>query len=134
MNSKDDWLEISNIHKFTNYIRTMVFVNFIEDKQEIDIIKCFEELSEKEKQELDDVLSKKECLIIVKAKAKRLRHKSTKKIKYLINDTTLAQIVDEINQRLVSNIIQTLVSKGLLETAFDAEVNDFVFWVKDQEK
>jgi hypothetical protein len=36
---------------------------------------------------------------------------------------------------MVSNIISGLVQKGLVETAFDEEANDFVFWVKnDQEE
>lgn len=131
---KDEWLEISNIKKFTNYIRTMVFVGFVEDNPTEDITKCFQELSAKEKKELDDVLGIKECLVIVKSLSKRARNKKTKEIKYLLNNAGLNKIIEEINQRLVSNIIQVLVSKGVLETAFDAEKNDFVFWVKDQEK
>lgn len=134
MKKKDEWLEISNVKKFTNYIRTMVFVNFVEDNPEEDINKCFEKLTDKEKKELDDVLKITECLLIVKDKAKRLRNKKTKEVKYLINNTMFSQIIEEINQRLVSNIIHTLVSKGLLETAFDSEKNDFVFWPKEQEK
>lgn len=131
---KDEWLEISNLRKFTNYIRTMVFVGFIEDNPDEDITKCFEELSKKEKKELDEVLGIKECLIIVKNLAKKARNKKTNEIKYLLNNIRLNKIIEEINQRLVSNIIQALVSKGVLETAFDVEKNDFVFWVKDQEK
>ena len=32
---------------------------------------------------------------------------------------------------MVSNMISNLVKKGLLESAFDEEKNDFVFWKKD---
>jgi hypothetical protein len=35
---------------------------------------------------------------------------------------------------MVSNIISGLVQKGLVETAFDEEANDFVFWVKKNEE
>jgi len=35
---------------------------------------------------------------------------------------------------MVSNIINSLVKKGLIETAFDSEKNDFIFWVKDNEQ
>lgn len=131
---KDEWLEISNLKKFTNYIRTMVFIGFIEDNPDEDITKCFNKLSPKEKKEMDEILNIKECLIIVKSLAKRARNKKTKEIKYLLNNVRLNKIIEDINQRLVSNIIQVLVSKGILETAFDEEKNDFVFWVKDQEK
>ena len=44
-----------------------------------------------------------------------------------------ADIVHKLNDRMVSNIISGLVQKGLVETAFDNEVNDFVFWVKNDE-
>ena len=31
---------------------------------------------------------------------------------------------------MVSNIVKGLVSRGLVESAFDSEKNDFVFWVR----
>ena len=38
--------------------------------------------------------------------------------------------MEQLCERMVSNIIQSLVKKGLVETAFDNEKNDFIFWVK----
>ena len=35
---------------------------------------------------------------------------------------------------MVSNILNQLVQKGLVESAFDTESNDFIFWVKDNDK
>jgi len=35
---------------------------------------------------------------------------------------------------MVSNILQGLVQRGIVETAFDDESNDFVFWVKNNEE
>jgi hypothetical protein len=35
---------------------------------------------------------------------------------------------------MISNIIQGLVKKGVLHTAFDNEKNDFIFWVKTEEE
>jgi hypothetical protein len=35
---------------------------------------------------------------------------------------------------MVSNILNSLVNKGLVETAYDAEANDFIFWVSDENK
>lgn len=43
-------------------------------------------------------------------------------------------IITALNDRLVSNILNSLVNKGLIETAYDDSRNDFVFWVKDNDK
>jgi hypothetical protein len=32
---------------------------------------------------------------------------------------------------MISNILNSLVNKGMIETAFDNKSNDFVFWIKD---
>jgi hypothetical protein len=32
---------------------------------------------------------------------------------------------------MISNILSKLVSEGLLDSAFDTEKNDFIFWVKE---
>lgn len=133
MKNEEEWLEISNLKKFTNYIRTMVFKSFSNEDEEIDVLNCFANLTQKEKEELDNVLGLKECSIIIKGIAKKIRHKTTKKVKYIVNGDMLNQIIEDINQRMVSNIIQVLVSKGVLETAFDEEKNDFVFWTKESE-
>ena len=34
---------------------------------------------------------------------------------------------------MTSNIVNGLVQKGLIETAFDSEANDFIFWIKEDE-
>jgi predicted transcriptional regulator len=92
-------------------------------------------VAQNEKAEFDKVLSHQESLVIVKENLKRERNKITKKIRYILNDDIFAEIVYKLNDRMVSNIISGLVQKGLVETAFDEEANDFVFWVKnDQEE
>jgi predicted AAA+ superfamily ATPase len=132
-----DWLEISDLNIFTDYVRNVVYANFIDteaeqdDYNEIDLIKTLTDLSPEEKEELENVLNQQECLNIVKATSKKIRHKKTKQIKYLVNDQILYDIVQNINQRMVSNIISNLVKKGFLESAFDEEKNDFIFWKKE---
>lgn len=32
---------------------------------------------------------------------------------------------------MVSNILNTLVNKGVLDSGYDSEKNDFIFWVKE---
>lgn len=137
MINDNDWLEISDIDKFTDYIRNVVYINFKDDSindddYEIDINKCFEKLSKEEKQELESILDKKECINIIRESSRKVRHKKTRQIKYLMNDKILFTIIENINQRMVSNLISSLVKKGLLESAFDEEKNDFVFWTKEK--
>lgn len=130
----NEWLEISSMQKFTDYIRTMVYMNFAENTEENDLTLSFKELSKKEQVELNNLLDIEECILIVKENVKIVRHKINKEKKYLINDTRLNKIIEDINQRMISNIIKDLVGKGLLETAFDEEKNDFVFWAKKDNK
>lgn len=136
MKNNGDWLEISDIDKFTDYIRNIVYINFKdedidEENYIVDINDSFESLTKEEIEELESVLDKKECINIIKETSRKMRHKKTKKIKYLMDDKILYDIIENINQRMVSNIISNLVKKGLLESAFDEEKNDFVFWKKD---
>jgi hypothetical protein len=35
---------------------------------------------------------------------------------------------------MVSNLLNNLVNKGVIETGFDSDSNDFVFWIKDNDK
>lgn len=132
-----DWLEISDLNIFTDYVRNVVYSNFIDteaeddDDNEIDIMKTLTDLSPEEKEELENVLDQQECLNIVKETSKKIRNKKTKQIKYLVNDQILYDIIQNINQRMVSNIISNLVKKGFLESAFDEEKNDFIFWKKE---
>ena len=34
---------------------------------------------------------------------------------------------------MISNILSGLVNKGLVDTAYDSQSNDFVFWVKEDD-
>jgi tetratricopeptide (TPR) repeat protein len=83
------------------------------------------------KEEFDKILSYQESLVIIKENIKKEKNKKTKKYRYLLNDIIFADIVHQLNERMTSNIVNRLVQKGLIETAFDDESNDFVFWAAD---
>lgn len=136
MKNNGEWLEISDIEAFTDYVRNIVYINFKdsdieEEEYEIDMSTGFDNLTKEEQTELENVLDKKECKNIIKETSRKVKNKKTKEVKYLMNDTILYKIIESINQRMVSNIISNLVKKGLLESAFDTEKNDFVFWKKE---
>ena len=132
--SESKWFIIPNLSEFTDKARAIVYNNFgvWNNKSDLDVI--IDDVVENEKEEFDKILSHQESLVIVKENIKKERNKLTKKIRYILNDEMFAEIVHKLNDRMVSNIISGLVQKGLIETAFDSEANDFVFWVKEEEK
>jgi Mg/Co/Ni transporter MgtE len=79
------------------------------------------------------MLSHQECLVIVKENIKKERNKKNRKVRYILNDEIFVEIITKLNDRLTSNIMSSLVQKGLVETAFDEKENDFVFWIADNE-
>lgn len=133
---KPEWYYINDLSDFVNSSRRLVFKFFGHDSgQDPDsALLNIDKFTQEEKEELEQSLSYEESLSIIKDLAKKQRNKKTKVDRYCINDKILQEIIEALNSRLVSNILNTLVNKGVLESGYDAEINDFVFWVKDQEK
>lgn len=131
---ESDWFIISDLSDFTDKARAIVYNNFgtWQDRSDLDIL--IDDVRDEEQEEFDKMLSHQESLVIVKENVKVQKNKRTKKIRYILNDTIFADIVHKLNDRMVSNIIGNLVQKGFVETAFDNEANDFVFWVKEDDK
>ena len=65
---------------------------------------------------------------------KKQKHKLTSNIRYIVSEDLYMNIINALNDRLVSNILNNLVNKGIVETAFDEKANEFIFWVKNEEK
>lgn len=131
----DEWFIINNLDEFTDKTRAIVYNNFgswNNDDSEMDIL--IDDVAETDKEEFDKILSHQECLAIVKQLVKKQKSKKTNNIRYVLNDKLFAAIVEEMNDRMVSNILNGLVRRGLVESAFDSETNDFVFWVKDDDE
>ena len=131
--SDSQWFVIPDLSEFTDKARAIVYNNFgvWHDKSDLDVI--IDDVVENKKEEFDKTLSHQESLVIVKENVKKERNKRTKETRYILNDEIFAEIVHKLNDRMVSNIINGLVQKGLVETAFDSEANDFVFWIKEDQ-
>lgn len=130
-----DWYYIHNVEEFVNSARKLVFY-FFGNTDDSAIMKNLSfkdvpELSEEEQAELESSLSFNESLLIVKQLAKKQTHKKSKKERYCINDIILHSIIEDLNSRMVSNILNSLVNQGILDTGYDIDINDFVFWVKE---
>lgn len=130
----DEWFIIPDLEQFTDKARAIVYNNFglWDEKSDIDVL--IDDVAENEKEDFDKILSHQESLIIVKQIVRRQTNKKNNKIRYILNDKLFADIVHSLNARMISNIINGLVKKGLVETAFDSDYNDFVFWVKNNEQ
>jgi hypothetical protein len=65
---------------------------------------------------------------------KKQKNKKTNSIRYVVNDIIFSEVLESLNDRMVSNLLNNLVNKGVLETGFDNETNDFLFWIKENDK
>jgi len=126
-----EWFIIKDLSNFTDKVRNIVYNNFGDwNNQSSDIL--VDVIREEDKEELDKVLSYQESLIIIKSLVKKQTNKKTKKYRYVLDDSTFVKIIENLNSRIVSNILNSLVQKGLVESAFDENANDFIFWIKEE--
>jgi hypothetical protein len=130
----NDWFVIKNLEEFTDKVRAIVYNNFGTWDEETQVDQFIDSVKQSDKADLDRVLSHSESVAIVKNKAKKQKHKKNKSIRYILDEKLFAEIIEDLNSRMVSNILNQLVQKGLVESAFDTEANDFIFWVKDKDK
>lgn len=124
MKKKDEWYEIVDLEKFVETTRIMIFDAF--GKQNIDITKVaisIKDLKKEEQIEIETVLNQKEAMLITQEIVKK------KHGVYTLNNKTYSLIIEKLNERLVGNMLANLTNRGLLDSAFDSELNDFVFWV-----
>ena len=125
----DNWYIIEDLSNFVDHARHMVFNHFGSELQDEDYTESLlRELTTEEQDELDTVLTHDESMIIAKNFVKKQTNKQTKETRYIVSEDVFLEMISSLNDRLVSNLIHNLVKKGLLETAYDDEKNDFVFW------
>jgi DNA-binding HxlR family transcriptional regulator len=127
-----DWFIISDLEEFTDKARSIVYNNFGQWSDNLNNPVSIEDVVPDELEEFNKVLSHQESLLIVKQFVKKEKNKKTKKIRYILDDQIFEKIIHDLNNRMVSNILNSLVQKGLVESAFDEDANDFIFWTKDE--
>lgn len=128
------WFAINNIQEFAEKARSIVYQNFGQWNDESLIDEMIDQVSDEERDEMDKILSHNEAINIITSLARKQTNKTTKDIRYIINDKLFASIIEDLNSRMVSNILNNLVNKGLVESSYDSEVNDFVFWLKENDQ
>ena len=124
---------IKDLEEFVLSSRALVFNNFGKDQNQ-STNNILQDVKAEELEEFNQVLSQEESIIIAKSICRKQINRKTKARRYVITDDLFMQMIMLLNDRMVSNMLNGLVNKGLLETAFDTESNDFIFWIKDEHK
>lgn len=131
MGKKDDWLQVSNTKKLINFSRKLVYYNFEDETALMDDVTFLEKIDNIQNDydsEMDTLLPFDECEIIFTS------FTFIDNNSLYLTDDDYDTFLMQLNRRMISNIIQGLVKKGVLHTAFDNEKNDFIFWVKTEEE
>lgn len=130
---RDDFIEVVNLDKLVEFSRQLIFYNFAieddDDETDDEFIAKVKNIKKEDKEELDRLLPFQESKLIFKSSLRKQVNRKTKKVRYVIRESDYDEVLVELNSRMVSNIIRSLVKKGLVEAAFDDDKNDFVFWV-----
>lgn len=126
--TNDEWFVVKDIEGFVNAARTMVFANYGPKDSSKDFI---DHIADSEKEEFDKILPYGESLTIIQELLKKQTNKKTKDKRFIVNDEIYINILTALSDRMTSNLLNSLVNKGLIETAYDEEKNDFVFWAKE---
>lgn len=128
-----DWYVLNSLEDFVITSRKLVFNSFGKTDEEDDEENLLV-VSPKDQKEFDEVLTQEESIVIAKNLLRKQVNKKTQEERYLMTDKIMTEIIESLNDRMVSNILNSLVNKGLIESAYDTESNDFIFWVKDHEE
>lgn len=130
---RDDFMEVVNLDRLVEFSRQLIFYNFAieddDDETDDEFIAKVKNIKKEDKEELDRLLPFQESKLIFKSSLRKQVNRKTKKVRYVIKESDYDEVLVELNSRMVSNIIRSLVKKGLVEAAFDDDKNDFVFWV-----
>lgn len=129
--NNNDWYLIKDIEEFTDKVRAIVYNNFGLWNDQAELNTTADTVKDEERSDFDKILSHGESLMIIKECIKIKHSKNKKKIQYAMTEKMFTDIVEQLNARLVSNILTSLVQKGLVDAAYDMEINDFIFWVKE---
>jgi len=132
MNDSNEIFIIDDLHKFIESTRVLVFNSFSQTEEGIDELSfLLSELDKEEVGELNETLTQHECEIISKDFIRKEINKKTKMIRFTISTKRYMAMIESFNSRMISNMLHNMANKGLLETAYDVDCNDFIFWIKD---
>lgn len=122
---------ILDVDKFVESTRVLVFDSFGKPTNTDinNLLTEINQLSSDEQKELETILTQKEAILIAKEflKPKTIKNKEV----FVISEKKYMLMIESLNERMVSNMINNLIKLGILDSAYDSELNDFIFWIKD---
>lgn len=132
MDKDSEWMEVVNLPKLIEFSRKVIYSNFDRTNDSLtdeDFLTKVENinLTKDETEELNQILPFKECEIIFYDFIYIENNQGKREM--FMEEGSFDMVLLQLNSRMISNIVQNLVKQGHLETAFDNEKNDFVFWV-----
>jgi hypothetical protein len=132
---KQKWYIVDDMEAFVNSLRTLIFIHFGHwDDDAIKADDFIKQLTSEEKADLDKTLTYEESLLITKQHLRQQRNVNTNEKRYIFTVENYEQILSDLNSRMLSNILTKLSNKGVIETAYDSDADDFVFWLKNTSK
>lgn len=122
--------DITNLLEFLDASRVWLYTMFggLNPSESMEI--KYVDLEVEEKQEIDKVLNIKEVINIAQEYIKFNERDGI----WLITEDRYEQLLIELNARMTSNLLASMVSSGILESAYDSKINDFVFWRSDTDE
>lgn len=125
------WYTIEDIDNFVESTRVLVYNIFGNTEQTLEEIDLnINNLNEESMAEINKCLTQDESMVILKDFAKQIPGT----LEYKISTNRYLSFIDSLNSRMVSNLLHKMSADGILESAFDEETNDFIFWAKDNEQ
>ena len=113
---KNNWYEIKDLTGFIEHSREIVFRIFANqedlDKDELSEL-LSHALTNAEEEELKNLLTFSECDVMIKKCLKIKTNKKTLEDHYYVTDKILLRIMEELNSRMVSNILHKLVKDNI---------------------
>lgn len=134
-----EWFTIIDLEAFVDSTRVLVYELFGNESKgkgkDENIAKTntdYKKLTKIEQEEINECLTYQESLLISKDFLKERVNKKLNQKKYLISEKSYLSFLESLNARLVSNMLSKMVKQDLLDSAFDEESNDFIFWLKEE--
>jgi hypothetical protein len=126
---KQRWYEITNMEEFVSSLRIIILDSFYENEFKNAAISNFTNLIKTKKDDIEKSLTIQETHSIIKPMLKKIKTKGAEE--YNISRKDFKKTLNDLNKRVVSNILISLAAEGLIESGFDEEKNDFIFWMKE---
>jgi hypothetical protein len=123
--------EITDIDEFIKSLRSIILENFYEEEDKIKMESEFDFLMKSKRKKIEEKLTVQEAEAIIRPMLKTFVN-NIGEVEYTISHKGFKKMLDELNKRVISNILMELAAEGLIETGFDDEKNDFIFWVSNE--